>query len=57
LCDYTFEVAHRTDSYEAQRGLEQMLHDLHKPPLDYIKPISPTNPRRNIYLEAARIFL
>ena len=47
----------RTDDYSVQRGHEQILHDEHKPPLDKIRPISPKNPRRDEYLEAARKYL
>ena len=44
----------RTDDYSIQRGQEQLLHDEYKPPLDKIRPISPQNPRRDEYLDAAR---
>jgi len=47
----------RTDDYSVQRGHEQILHDEHKPPLDKIRPISPKNPRRDEYLEAARKYM
>jgi hypothetical protein len=49
---YPFEVDRRTDNYDAQRGREQILHDLHKPRLNKINPISPENPNRVRYLEA-----
>jgi hypothetical protein len=52
-----FEEVHRTDVYEEQRGLEQLLHDTHKPPLNRIGGIDPKNPRRQEYLDAAREFL
>lgn len=55
--DYTYEVQHRTDVRSEQRGLEQMLHDQYAPPLNKINPISPTNPRYNEYMDAARRFL
>lgn len=54
LKDFTFAVVHRTDSYAEQRGLEQMLHDQYKPALNKIRPISPNNPRRGEYLDAAQ---
>lgn len=43
-----------TDDYPTQRGLEQILHDRYKPPLNKIRPISPKNPNRAKYLEAAQ---
>jgi hypothetical protein len=46
----------KTDDYSVQRGHEQLLHDIHKPPLDKIRPISPQNPRRDQYLKAAQQF-
>jgi hypothetical protein len=49
-----FEVDRRTDDYAEQRGREQVLHDHHKPPLNKIQPISPRNPRRSDYLDAAK---
>jgi len=49
-----YERATRTDDYSIQRGQEQLLHDEYKPPLDKIRPISPQNPRRDEYLDAAR---
>jgi hypothetical protein len=52
--DLTFEVDKRTDDYAAQRGREQILHDLHNPPLNRIRPIDPKNPKRDEYLEAGR---
>jgi hypothetical protein len=50
---YDFQPDMRTDNYAAQRGREQVLHDLHRPPLDKINPIDPKNPRRQFYLDAA----
>jgi len=50
-----YERATRTDDYSIQRGQEQLLHDEYKPPLDKIRPISPQNPRRDEYLDAARM--
>lgn len=45
LRDLKFDVAHRTDGYVEQRGLEQMLHEAHQPPLNKIRPISQQNPK------------
>jgi len=47
---YNFETDRRTDSYPAQRGREQMLHDRYRPLLNQREPISPTNPRRQEYM-------
>jgi RHS repeat-associated protein len=52
-----FEIVKSTDDRAVQRGLEQMIHDQNKPPLDKINPISPSNPRRQGYLDAALQFL
>jgi RHS repeat-associated protein len=49
-----FEVDRQTDNYAEQRGREQVLHDQHKPPLNKIQPISPRNPKRSDYLDAAK---
>jgi hypothetical protein len=57
LRDLTFEPVHRTDVYAQQRGLEQLLHETHQPPLNKIGPISPQNPRLQACLDAARSFL
>jgi len=53
--DLEFEVDRRTDNYAQQRGREQVIHDQH-PEADLNKksPISPNNPRRNEYLDAAK---
>jgi hypothetical protein len=53
----TFDPVYRTDVYAEQRGLEQLLHETHQPPLNRIRPISPGNPRFQEYLDAARRFL
>ncbi|MEM7375640.1 MAG: hypothetical protein AAF587_44015 [Bacteroidota bacterium] len=50
-----FEVDRRTDDYAAQRGREQIIHELFDPPLNRINPISPNNPRRDDYLDAGRL--
>jgi hypothetical protein len=52
-----FELVHHTDDPAARRGLEQMLHDQFSPPLDKINPISPTNPNRGAYMDAADSFV
>ena len=57
LKDYTFEPVHRTDVYNEQRGLEQVLHDTYKPPLNKVRPISLTNIRLPQYLDTADNFL
>ncbi len=57
LRDLEFEPVHRTDVYNEQRGLEQMLHDKYQPPLNKIRPISPTNPKLPMYQDAAKTFL
>jgi hypothetical protein len=51
---YDFKVDKRTDSYAAQRGREQIIHDKHKPPLNKVNPISPSNKRRGAYMKAGR---
>ena len=52
--DLRFHPEFRSDSYQVQRGGEQILRDRYNPPLDKINPISPRNPRRTQYLDAAR---
>jgi hypothetical protein len=54
LKDFIFEVDKRTNDYASQRGREQIIHDLHKPPLNKIEPISPRNKNRQKYLDAGR---
>ncbi len=51
---YPMKEDRLTDSRPAQRGREQMIHDAHQPPLNKINPISPTNPKRQQYLDAAK---
>jgi hypothetical protein len=53
---FKFEIVDKTDDYSEQRGLEQMLHDVYQPPLNKIRPISPTNPNRQSYLDAAQSY-
>ena len=57
LQNYRFDEVWRTDDYAQQRGLEQILHERHNPPLNKIHPISPHNRRINEYLRAADDFL
>ena len=57
LSRFDFEPVHRTDAYSQQRGLEQWLHDTYNPPLNRIRPISPINPNRGRFLDAAQQFL
>jgi hypothetical protein len=54
---FDFSPAFRTDNYAEQRGLEQHVHDLHKPLFNYINPIDPRNARRQNYIDAARRYL
>jgi hypothetical protein len=57
LKDFDFEAVYRTDSYNEQRGLEQILHDTYQPPLNRIQPISSSNQNYDAYMEAARKYL
>jgi len=52
--DLRLNTEFRSDSREVQRGAEQILHDRFQPPLNKIQPISPRNPRRAHYINAAR---
>jgi YD repeat-containing protein len=52
-----FEVQYRTDSYEAQRGLEQMEIERDPGILDKLNGISPKNPNKDSYMDAARQFI
>lgn len=54
---YAFKTLYAVDSYAIRRGLEQLVHDRHDPPLDLQEPISPRSPRRKKYLAAARRYL
>jgi len=54
LKKYEFAPLYHTDVYAEQRGLEQLAHELYKPPLNKINPISPTNPNRPAYIKAAQ---
>jgi uncharacterized protein RhaS with RHS repeats len=51
---YEFKVEYRTDDYNQQRGLEQYLYDKYQPRNNRIRPISPRNPKRSQYEDAAR---
>jgi len=51
-----FQIDWITDDYKVQRGREQILYDLYRPPLNRIRPISPRNSNLQRYLEAARRF-
>jgi len=53
LGNLNFVPMDRTDNYEEQRGLEQMLHDLYDPSLNRVRPISPSNPSYDTYMNAA----
>jgi RHS repeat-associated protein len=57
--DLKFEVIDRTDDYAQQRGLEQLIYDKYHYPgdLNRVRPISPFNPNRSKYLDAAKKFL
>lgn len=55
--DYRFEPVARTDVYAEQRGLEQLLHNVYKPPLNKINPVSTSNPNKLWYEIAANRFL
>ncbi len=51
---FKFEIDFRTDSYFQQRGREQIIHDIYRPPLNRINPISPNNPQRQQYLDSVK---
>jgi RHS repeat-associated protein len=55
--DLEFNVSSRTNSYAAQRGLEQKLYDQEKPPLNIQRPIAEKNVNLEEYIEAAEKFL
>lgn len=57
LWRYGFDEIYETEDAAARRGLEQILHERYRPPLDVIAPISAKNPRRRKYLAAARRLL
>jgi RHS repeat-associated protein len=53
LGKYRFVPVYRTDDYNEQRGLEFKLDEMYNPPLNYIRPISSSNPNRDLYIDAA----
>jgi hypothetical protein len=55
--DLEFRVEYRTDSYQTQRGLEQLLYEWYKPPMNLIKPIRDNNLSRTDYMDSALNFL
>jgi RHS repeat-associated protein len=57
LKKFEFSILHKTNDYATQRGLEQIVHQLKSPIYNKIRGISPTNPKRAEYLEAATKFL
>jgi hypothetical protein len=57
LQDYDFEAVYRSDDYATQRGLEQVIHNRYQPPLNRIRPISPSNRNYDRYMNAANRFL
>lgn len=57
LEDLSFDPIYRTDVYAERRGLEQILHDAHQPPLNRINPIDPENPNFDEYMKAAKDYL
>ena len=56
LKDLQFEIDISSDDYFVQRGREQIVHDIYRPPLNYIRPISPYNPNLDEYINAAKAF-
>ena len=58
--DLKFQVDRRTDSYAERRGREQVIYDRHPEArvenggLNKQRPISPTNPNKQRYLDAAK---
>ena len=44
----------QTDNSNQQRGREQEQYDLHNPPLNLIRPISPRNPNYNRYMNSIK---
>jgi RHS repeat-associated protein len=55
--DFRFKVEEKTDAPKTRRGLEQVLHDKHRPPLNKINPIAPGNPQKPEFMRAAWEFL
>jgi len=63
LGQFEFQPVYRTDVLAEQRGLEQVLYDLNPGAMsvnggyNYIRPISPSNPNRPGYAQAASDYL
>jgi hypothetical protein len=63
LGQFRFNVEYRTDVYAEQRGLEQALYDQNPGAqasnggFNFIRGISPTNPKGPLYVEAATDYL
>jgi hypothetical protein len=54
---YKFKAVHHTDVYAEQRGLEEILDQTYRPPLNQRRPIYINNPNLERYLLAAIRFL
>jgi hypothetical protein len=52
--EYDFEVLYKTDNYNEQRGLEEVIYEESKAPLDKIRPISLGNENITKYRNAAQ---
>jgi len=52
-----FKTSAETDDPDVRRGLEEMDHNKYNPPLNKIRPISPMNPNRQRYMDAAEEFM
>jgi hypothetical protein len=57
LKEYDFEPVYRTDLYEEQMGLEQHLHEIHNPPLNFKNPVAPGSADYDRMRDAATSFL
>lgn len=55
--DLVFDPLYRTDDYAEQRGLEDLAHFLHNPPMNRIRPISPRNRNLQTYRDAAQGYI
>jgi RHS repeat-associated protein len=55
--EFRFDIVYRTDDYATQRGLVQLLYDEFLPPLNNIRPISSKNPKIELYIDLAKLFL
>ena len=54
LGQFEFQIDLRTDEDFVQRGREQIIHNVHSPRLNQIRPISKRIRNRGVYLAAAR---